>query len=72
MKLLVEPIFRDLDHLYTGDLTVTLPNGSVKFKAKLVLATFDLPAKSSVLFNGEFGCTVCYHPGLRLSNGARV
>ena len=66
MKLLVEPIFRDLDHLYTGDL------GSVKFKAKLVLATFDLPAKSSVLFNGEFGCTVCYHPGLRLSNGARV
>ena len=46
------------------------------FKVKLVLANFDLPAKASVLnckqFNGKYGCTVCYHPGLRLSNGARV
>ena len=37
---------------------------------------FDLSAKASVLnfkqFNGKYGCCVCYHPGLRLSNGTRI
>ena len=76
MKLLLEPVIQDLDRLCTDSLAVTFPNGPVNYKAKLVLATFDLPAKSSVLnckqFNGKFGCSVCYHPGLRLPNGARV
>ena len=76
MKLLLEPIIDDLKRLYTDGLTVMLPNGHTDFKAKLVLAVFDLPAKASVLnckqFNGKFGCCVCYHPGLRLSTGARI
>lgn len=40
------------------------------------MSVFDLPAKASALcmkqFNGEYGCSVCYHPGLRLPNGAHV
>ena len=35
-----------------------------------------LPAKAAALcakqFNGEFGCSVCIHPGTRLANGARI
>jgi len=35
-----------------------------------------LPAKASVLcskqFNGEFGCSVYLHPGIRLDNGSRI
>ena len=66
MKLLLDPVIQDLNNLHTHGLTVTLPNGPVNFKVKLVLATFDLPAKASVLnckqFNGKFGCTVMRLP----------
>ena len=76
MKLLLEPIVDDLSYLYTDSLTVMLPNGHADFKANLEMAVFDLTAKASVMnfkqFNGKFGCSVCYHPGLRLSNGARI
>ena len=41
-----------------------------------MLDILDLPAKASVLcskqFNGEFGCSVCLNPGVRLENGARI
>lgn len=37
---------------------------------------FDLPAKASALcikqYNGRYGCSVCEHPGKRLSNRANV
>ena len=37
------------------------------------MGVFDLPAKAAVLcakqYNGEHGCAVCVHPGVRLSNG---
>lgn len=40
------------------------------------MGVFDLPAKAAVLaskqFNGEFGCSVCLHPGHRLSNNSRI
>lgn len=40
------------------------------------MGVFDLPAKAAVLlakqFNGEFGCSVCSHPGKRLPNNSRV
>ena len=43
---------------------------------KLVMGIFDLPAKASALsikqFNGKYGCSVCCHPGKRLSNNAHV
>ena len=52
------------------------PLGQSTFWAKLVLDILDLPAKASVLcskqFNGEFGCSVCLNPGVRLENGARI
>ena len=44
--------------------------------AKLIFGTFDLPGKAAVLnfknFNGQYSCTVCYHPGAHQPNGARV
>ena len=76
MKLLLDPIIDDLKYLYTDGLTVMLLNGHADFKAKLVMAFFDLPAKASILnckqFNSKFGCCVCYHPGLWLSTWARI
>lgn len=40
------------------------------------MGVFDLPAKAAVLcakqYNGEYGCSVCLHPGKRLPNNARV
>ena len=76
MKLLLQPVMDDLNCLCRDGLTVMLPKGSEDFKAKLVFAVFDLPAKASVLnckqFNGKYGYSVCYHPGLHLSNGARI
>ena len=52
------------------------PAGVKIVKGKLVLGLFDLPAKSAVLcakqFNELHGCSVCLHPGKRLSNNARV
>ncbi len=52
------------------------PAGLSTIRAKIVVGIFDLPAKAAVLcakqFNGEYGCAVCIHPGLRLGNGARI
>lgn len=73
MKLLLDPIMSMLQDLYTKGLTFTLPSGNVSVKVKLLFGIFDLPAKAAVLnskqFNGKYGCSVCYHPGLRLPSG---
>ena len=41
-----------------------------------MVGIFDLPAKASVYcakqYNGKYGCSICIHPGLHLSNGTRV
>ena len=40
------------------------------------MGVFDLPANAAVFFakqfNGQFGCSVCLHPGKRLPNNSRV
>lgn len=61
-----------LDQLSTDGVTINLPNNhSIIIKAKLVLGIFDLPAKAAVLsmklFNAQFSCTTCYHPGIYMS-----
>ncbi len=76
MKLLLEPIMKKLPQLCTQGLTITTPTGLSTIRFKLLMGIFDLPAKAAVLcakqFNGKFGCSVCLHPGQRLSNGARI
>ena len=76
MVLLLEPISKCLRQLSTLGLTINTSLGSVTIRAKLVMGIFDLPAKAPVLsmkqFNGEYGCSVCLHPGKRLPNNARV
>ena len=76
MNLLLEPITKCLRQLSTLGLTIKTSLGSLTIRAKLVMGIFDLPAKAPVLcmkqFSGEYGCSVCLHPGKRLSNNARV
>ena len=60
-----------LEPLTSSGMTVDTPEGLTT-----TMGVFDLPAKAAVLcskqFNGEYGCSVCTHPGQRLSSGARV
>ena len=69
---LLKPITEMLDQLSTTGIEIKLSNSNtVLVKAKLVLGIFDLPAKAAVLcckqYNGQYGCTVCLHPGKYLS-----
>lgn len=72
MNLLLDPICEYLQRLSTLGETF----GNHTYRAKLVMVIADLLAKAAVLmakqFNGEFGCSVCIHPGKRLPNNARV
>lgn len=72
MNLLLDPICEYLQRLSTVGETF----GNCIYRAKLVMGVFDLPAKAAVLsakqYNGEYGCSVCIHPGKRLPNNARV
>ncbi len=77
MNNLLDPILNNIQKLSTLGVNITSPSGnSVTFRARLVMGVFDLPAKAAVLsakqFNGEFGCSVCLHPGKRLCNNSRV
>ena len=52
---------------YIG-ITVKAPCGEVTSKARLLLSSFDLPARASVLnmklFNGKFACAYCEDEGV--------
>ena len=76
MKLLFDPILKNLSSLATSGLKIAAPTTTCTVYIQLVLATFDLPAKAAVLaakqFNGKYGCSVCLHPGLRLPNNTRI
>jgi len=72
-----DPIIESLNSLSSSGLkieTTTISSYIIYFK--LVLATFDLPAKATVLnakqFNGKYSRSICLHPGYRLSNNARI
>jgi hypothetical protein len=76
MNLLLDPIMKSFRRFCTLGMTIKTATGLRTFRTKLVLGIFDLPAKAAALcakqFNGEFGCSVCIHPGRQLANGARV
>jgi len=78
MKQLLDPVLSEVEKLLTGGLAVSVPGerGYVTVKAKLIFGTFDLPGKAAVLnfkhFNGKYSCSVCYHPGARQPNNARI
>lgn len=77
MKLLLDPVMLCIQQLSTLGLDIVMKSGdAITIRAKLVMGVFDLPAKAAVLcakqFNGKFGCSVCLHPGKRLSNNSRV
>jgi len=76
MNLLFETIVKKIETLSLMGVPINTPDGLKTIRARLVMGTFDLPAKAAVLcakqFNAEFGCSVCLHPGLRLENNARI
>ena len=76
MSLLLNPVAKYLETLSSVGMQINTPDGIVTVRAKLILGIFDLPAKALVLcakqYNGEFGCSVCLHPGKRLQNNARI
>ena len=76
VNLLLKPITKFLQRLSTLGVVIETSKGIATVRAKLVMGIFDLPAKAAVLcakqFNGKFGCSVCLHPGKRLSNNSRI
>ena len=74
VNLLLKPITKFLQRLSTLGVVIKTSKGIATVQAKLVMGIFDLPAKAAVLcakqFNGKFGCSVCLHPGKRLSNNS--
>lgn len=76
MNLLLKSITKHLQVLSTLGTVIKTSMGCATIRAKLVMLVFDLPAKAAILYckqyNGKFGCSVCLHPGRRLSNNARI
>ena len=76
MKLLLDPVVKTLEDLYRDGFETQISSGKMHMKVKLMFGVFDLVARPTVIytkqFNGEFCCPVCYHPGKRLPNGARI
>lgn len=73
---LLDPIVKTIRKLSTIGVKINSAIGHLTFRAKIVMGVFDLPAKAMVLnakqYNGKYGCSVCLHPGKRLSNNSRV
>ena len=76
MSVLLDPVVESLSILSTSGITLESGSDRCIFRAKLVFGVFDRPAKAAVLnckqFNGEYGCSVCIHPGKRLPNNSRI
>ncbi len=71
MDMIFQP---SLNSIYELETTGTSFSSKV-LKAKLLMAVFDLPAKSSATktkqFNGEYGCLYCLEKG-EVYNEARI
>ena len=76
MRLLFAPILDNLSQLESSGLEIRTSSVIHYIFVKLAMGIFDLPAKAAVLnakqFNGKYGCSVCMHPGNRLSNNSRI
>ena len=71
MEHLFHPLTEKMQDLTTTGIKIISPNGVITVRAKIVLGIFDLPAKATVLnckqYNGKYGCSICLHPGKRVS-----
>ena len=76
MSLLLNPLADCIEKLSTLGMEIRNVCGQFTIRAKVMIGVFDLPAKATVLsakqFNGQYGCSVCLHPGTRLPNNARI
>uniref|UniRef100_A0A1X7V742 DUF4218 domain-containing protein n=1 Tax=Amphimedon queenslandica TaxID=400682 RepID=A0A1X7V742_AMPQE len=72
MDLILEFVLNSVASLETTGVAYS---SNVVLRAKLLMAVFDLPAKSSATntkqFNGEFGCLYCVEKG-EICNKARI
>ena len=74
MDIIFQPILHKISELETKRTIVSLSPVKI-LRAKLLLAVFDFPARSSATntkqFNGEYGCLYCFEKG-EMHNGARI
>ena len=76
-SLLLDPVMKVLNNLYEKGFEIKRSQVQTQLcRVKLVSAVFDLIARALVLkmkqFNGEYGCSVCLHPGKQFGKGTRV
>ena len=73
MTMFLTPLVQDLNRLYIDGIKLTIGGKQLTCKAKLVLITMDLQARSSVLHmtqhNGEFPCNFCMAQGKVVPSG---
>ena len=75
MPRLLAPIMETMRSLTTSGTLISTPAGLSTIRVKLVMGIFDLQQMRVFCvkqYNGRYGCTVCEHPGERLSNRANV
>ncbi|XP_049519347.1 uncharacterized protein LOC119444500 [Dermacentor silvarum] len=68
MTLVLQAFVRQLQELNKTGLTWTFANAIVKSKVFCICCCADTPARAAmqhrVQFNGYYGCSWCYHPGV--------
>lgn len=76
MSIILEPVLKELNHLYCTGVEAKISGITKVIRAKLLLSVFDLPAKAAVVnlkqFNGRYGCLYCTNPGKNVTPGCSV
>lgn len=69
-NVFLKPLIEETQRLDNEKIEVEVANTIQKFTVRLILMSTDTPARCKVLamtqFNGYFGCTFCYHPGVNI------
>ncbi len=77
MTTLLSPVIQSCRQLESKGISIQTPDGTRKqVRAKVLLGSFDLPAKAAVAnskqYNGEYGCNYCTDKGTLVARNTRV
>ena len=71
MSIVLKQILEKIYDLHSIGISISTPDGSKTFKAMLLAAVFDLPAKAMALnftqYNGYYGCSYCLDAGVHIA-----
>ncbi|KAK3926379.1 F-actin-capping protein subunit alpha [Frankliniella fusca] len=69
----LKPFIEECNFLFRNGITVFTGGRSVHFLVKILMCISDTVARpllrNSIQFNGEYGCGLCYHPGIVVKYG---